>query len=507
MRCLILGNAKNGTTALFHAVAQCLPGATRYFEEPLAALGNAPQATIAKLIFENVEPEPVRRASAAFDKRVGIIRDPRDNLVSRALYSAALPIVAADSALLSRLVDLIDAKQRDPEAVDFVDILRILTPPDSTFEHFLERNLQRHNRFCEFVTTAKPSWFVMAYEKFVRGQMDELSDYLGMTVNTNYEVAPTYQRVVRTKAAGDWRNWFTANDVTFLRPWFEQVLTASPYVSDWTVNDAPIIEAAHSTLYVRRIIRERRAKLGLPDFDPEMPCSPKAIPVERGTEMNVVACNLCGGTEFSPGPAGRLANTGVPPHCQQCGSLERQRILRRVFQALPLGFLDWRRGLQFSPDQGLDPQWFRHYEVSVYGGPNSLDMQAIARPDASIDFVSFNHVLEFIPDDRAAFAEIVRILAPRGILQACFSAPLSRPSSQDYDRPFGPHAAWHLYGMDLGQRFQCKERGLTLVAVEETDPCTGVREVVHLFCKDPVDASRLREWLPAWSDTIKILGK
>ena len=212
-------------------------------------------------------------------------------------------------------------------------------------------------------------------------------------------------------------------------------------------------------------------------------------------------CNLCGGKEFGSGPNGRMSDSEMAPCCRKCGSLERQRILRRVFQALPIGFLDWRRGLQFSPDTSIDARRFRNYEVSVYGGENSLDIQKINRKDDSYDFVTLNHVLEFIPDDRKAFNELVRVLSPRGILQICFSAPMSREISQDFDIPFGPHEAWHLYGRDLAKRFDCNALGLTVLAIEEADPCTGTREIVHLFLKAPSDAMRIRGWLSAWSST------
>lgn len=216
-------------------------------------------------------------------------------------------------------------------------------------------------------------------------------------------------------------------------------------------------------------------------------------------------CNICGGEEFFPGPNGRMADSGLPPCCSRCGALERQRIVRRIFQALPIGFLEWRRGLQFSADPGIDPRWFCAYETSIYGGANSLDIQAIERADANVDFISFSHVLEFVRDDRRAFAELVRILSPAGAIQACFSAPFSRDVSEDFDAPSGPHQAWHLYGKDLASRFACASGGLTVLAIEESDPCTGVREIVHIFLKRPADAMRIRAWLSAWSASAVVL--
>ena len=43
-----------------------------------------------------------------------------------------------------------------------------------------------------------------------------------------------------------------------------------------------------------------------------------------------VAWKIAGGTTLSAGPAGRLTADGKPPHCTQCGSLERHRANRRI---------------------------------------------------------------------------------------------------------------------------------------------------------------------------------
>src|SRR5690348_6798158 len=91
-------------------------------------------------------------------------------------------------------------------------------------------------------------------------------------------------------------------------------------------------------------------------------------------------CAICGGRDFGPGPAGRLAVTGLPLCCRGCGSLERHRSLHHLLSLLPNAMLSWRRAMQFSPDPALRPAWFATHEISLYGGANNLDLQAIGRP-------------------------------------------------------------------------------------------------------------------------------
>jgi SAM-dependent methyltransferase len=201
----------------------------------------------------------------------------------------------------------------------------------------------------------------------------------------------------------------------------------------------------------------------------------------RGERSQI--CNICGGTTFGAGPAGRMTADGKPPHCTGCDSLERHRANRQLFESLPLGFLSWRRALQFSPDMALSPAWFRHFEVSIYGGSNSLDLQKIDRADGSYDFVSLSHVFEFVPDDLRSFKEIIRILSPAGLVHIVLSQPDSRAKSLDFAAATGTHGYFHLYGRDFAERFRLDAHGLHLLIVAGRDPATGARELTHLIAR------------------------
>lgn len=206
-------------------------------------------------------------------------------------------------------------------------------------------------------------------------------------------------------------------------------------------------------------------------------------------------CNICGSGSFGLGPNGRRAVNGNLPRCLGCEALERHRIVRRIFQSVPQEFLSTRKALQFSRDPGLDPRWFKSFEVSIFDGENSLDIQSIDRRDESYDFISLSHVLESVPDDISGFNELCRILSPQGLMHVSFGSPLSRDKTADLDSPIHEWKAHHLYGRDLASRFKCKEKGLTTLEVKATDPSTGTREVVHLFMRNPDLARQLCQWL------------
>jgi hypothetical protein len=187
----------------------------------------------------------------------------------------------------------------------------------------------------------------------------------------------------------------------------------------------------------------------------------------------VALCNICGGGEFEPGPAGRMAPDGGLPRCAQCGSLERHRGLRRAFHFIPRPVLAWRRTLQFAPDGSLAESWFGSYEGSTYEGENSIDMQAIERPADSYDFISSSMVIEFVPDDRKAFSELLRVGSDDLIMHFTFTSDLTGEKSNHVQQPKGPWGTYHDYGRDFGEWFGTAEHGLSTLVLEMPDLVTG----------------------------------
>lgn len=155
-------------------------------------------------------------------------------------------------------------------------------------------------------------------------------------------------------------------------------------------------------------------------------------------------CNICGGTKFESGPRGRPGPDGGPPRCVNCGSLERHRALRRAFMLIPPPMLAWRRALQF------------------------------------------------VPDDRKAFSELLRVGSDDLILHITFNSGLVGEESSHSDEPGGEYGHYHDYGRDFEQRFETAERGLSILIVEMPDPVTGDATYPFSFlCRRRNDAETL----------------
>ncbi len=175
-------------------------------------------------------------------------------------------------------------------------------------------------------------------------------------------------------------------------------------------------------------------------------------------------CPVCGCTEpFEPGPNGRPAAV-----CPQCGSLERHRLIW-MFLCHETDLLTRpQRLLHFAPERcfrtrfaGL--QTLDYVTADLYSplADKKVDIQAMPFPDDSFDFIICGHVLEHIPDDRKAMAELLRVLRPGG--RSLVNVPLRNgPTYEDPSivtpeartQHFGQHDHVRYYGLDIADRLR-----------------------------------------------------
>ena len=254
MKILIAGQGKSGTTALYCALQQTLPPTYTCLFEPLSYIPAAGErCELAKVqINESAKIDDFE----AFDKKILIVRDPRDNLVSRLLYAIYNEEFVKDDNKVRFFVERLEQKRRDPSSVPMLELLQVLG--DLSGKDLLGLFILRHQLGLNF-DPLRRGYFTYKYEDFIAGQYSALEEYLGFNLCFNGDVGAAYTRVARTKGSGDWRNWFTERDVEYFSPIYHEYLVKYEYDLAWTLPPEPKILPAHSTEYVMRLVREARA--------------------------------------------------------------------------------------------------------------------------------------------------------------------------------------------------------------------------------------------------------
>ena len=161
--------------------------------------------------------------------------------------------------------------------------------------------------------------------------------------------------------------------------------------------------------------------------------------------------------------------------CPVCGSQSRTRLLHRFLVHEILIENNRKKVLHFAPEFGLslmfkqldgieyvpadiDPKRYSHLELV-----ERIDATDVQFPDNTFDLILCDHVLEHIPDDAKAMAELQRVLHPDGmaILQVPISAKLEETiedptvtDPKERERRFGQSDHVRIYGQDYYRRLE-----------------------------------------------------
>ncbi len=189
-------------------------------------------------------------------------------------------------------------------------------------------------------------------------------------------------------------------------------------------------------------------------------------------------CPICG-------YRGRFSAKGHKPNvwCPQCDSRPRHRLLMLWMQRR-MQLPEKAQVLHFAAEPWMRAEMDRRGAVYRSADINDrfdlrLDIEAIALPDRSVDLVIANHVLEHV-DDRAALAELFRILRPGG------RAALTVPLVEGWDRTLegegldeaarraqlGDPDHRRFYGRDVRERVRAAGFVLEEFVAEEPDVST-----------------------------------
>ena len=259
MRIAVIGQAKSGTTALFSSVLQGLAGKVDTIFEPhqkqhlegVYSVKPGYDHTLAKILIGQIHQFGID--TSRIEKAILIVRDPRDNLVSRLLYRANLFQKQNDSQSFNKFLKLIKLKVEKPDAIS----VKYLFEETATL---LGRNASFGIGFglkkscLNTVDFAKTSaeLFIVKYENYIDGHINDLVDYLGFNINCNVTVSEKLKRVERSKSYGEWKNWFTDEDIAFFKPIFHDYINFFGYENDYSLFSRKPINRITSVDYIQQ---------------------------------------------------------------------------------------------------------------------------------------------------------------------------------------------------------------------------------------------------------------
>jgi len=277
MKIFILGTGKSGTTALVYKVAGGLPNCQAFSGgKPGKYLGDYENA-VYKHTFEESKGKSFELyldhlKEEHYDRKIWMARDPRDVAVSRMLYRWQRGNKRQKEQYLAHL-NLVLKKEKDPGSVSFSEIYRYarFNQWPITIEEVFEEEQVRYQRMHDFVKCLEDEWFFFTYENMVNKNFDGLNNYLGFNVLADAEVPKSTgkTKVIRKKASGDWRHWFTADDVNLLKPAYRPYMELTGYdCEDWEISPEPEIEPEYSSVYMQNLLRNAAKNSLLRYIDP-----------------------------------------------------------------------------------------------------------------------------------------------------------------------------------------------------------------------------------------------
>lgn len=261
MRILILGSPKTGTTYLFYMIKKVMPDDTACFFEPEShddqtELLSHSSVLTKFLITGNsfgslMKPE----ALARYDKTILLVRDPRDMLVSTFMYHIYENSITADLARFAAFMTLLRIKEEDPSAfsmkalIDLQAQINDSSPLEIT--EFVCNNIGLSSLILE-------KWadklILLKYEDMVAGKLAAVESYLGLNlIPTDTEIPLEHKVVTRSKASGDWKNWYRPEDEDWCKRLFGTYVGKFGYADEWDLPKVTQLDAERASRYAMRV--------------------------------------------------------------------------------------------------------------------------------------------------------------------------------------------------------------------------------------------------------------
>lgn len=271
MRILIYGLAKSGTTALHLKIKA---GMEAHFQSDITEVFEAirrngdtlfkrddskfelKEHSLVKSLLPAVDgkgatPDSILSDYSDFDKKIFIARDPRDRWISDFFYRWYNMHSPIKEEFL-RAHRLTQFKEQHPADLPFYTLFSTLP---SYNEAWVKRQLALYDKVKSFLNEAKKQgWFVIKYEDLMDGNLKGLEEYLGFSLSEEHLIDSRFSHVARSKKHGNWRRWFTEEDVEFYKPIYNDYLNFIGYdAEDWKLTPTLTLPENEGSAYMFKL--------------------------------------------------------------------------------------------------------------------------------------------------------------------------------------------------------------------------------------------------------------
>jgi hypothetical protein len=195
-----------------------------------------------------------------FNKIIVIIRDPRDELISRMFYIiyGYVKQGLVTRAQLLPWQDIVIEKEKNPGAVSVLDMMAVLNQLLG-----IHMNLELKNTFAYFKFVKKQrassGFFVLRYEDFITRQLQPLEEYLGLTLSGERTVGQFNNRIRRTASCDNWKSFFLKSDIEAFKTLHHTEMETMGF-RDWETADTPSLNPEHGSVYLKRLLDEAETR-------------------------------------------------------------------------------------------------------------------------------------------------------------------------------------------------------------------------------------------------------
>lgn len=270
MKVLVVGAAKTGTTIISKTIQGSLKNAFFHMEpkDPSFFMRDSSvdqEARVVKVIFEHWNSTPnLRKAVIAnelpfkFDRIVMIIRDPRDEMLSRVMYFV-YPWLSANGyrgneTKVENWLSFIEQVERTPANYSFKKIVSFM---NQNFSVSLFGEVKAMNKYRVFCEEMKSKVQLVRYEDFVVGDYSVIESYLEFPLVTKNGLSHQYQRTRRSASFNNWKPLFKQEDKEFFGKYLGEMMEKQGYI-DWEFKPTRTLPSDSYSGYLRRVVADYR---------------------------------------------------------------------------------------------------------------------------------------------------------------------------------------------------------------------------------------------------------